>query len=94
MIVNIDFTIFSSPVKAHGNVTGKIEVLKNHKIGDFFEILNNDFSIKLKIISINILDQASPVILGLDDVVFSSVEEAEGLVNNLEKIPNIFFDKY
>lgn len=95
MIANIDFSIFSSPSKAYGNITGKLTVPENIKVGDNISISDEKSIQQLKIISISQVEsEPSEIIFGLNDVVFNSIEEANEFIKKIEKDKILFFDPY
>ncbi|WCM94850.1 hypothetical protein M5C99_09145 [Acidovorax sp. NCPPB 2350] len=99
MIVNIDFSIFKSPVAAYGNITGEISVSDNISIGDGVVLLSaggaQGLTGLLKVISIiPPKDDSGKVLLGLDDVILNSESEASILAQKLEVEVGLFFDQY
>jgi hypothetical protein len=99
MIAIIDFSLFRSPTRAYGNVTGDISVPDSIVVGDEVLILESRagdwFSGKLRITSMGRLPgDSGKVVVGLEDVVAPSQEMARGLVARLEKEVGLFFDEY
>ncbi len=99
MIANIDFSIFCSPTKAYGNVTGRINVSDSVGVGDQVVVLESasvqGFSGCLRVLSILQPEGvAANLTLSLDDVVLDSVEAANTLIQQLESEVGLFFDPY
>jgi hypothetical protein len=102
MLVHIDFSIFSSPTEAYGNVTGNLDVPDAIRKGDVISILmeGNDrfvkgFSGKLRVVSVDYLEgESRKMLIGLDDVVVDSLEDAKELVRQLQEAVGLFFDPY
>ncbi|GKS87126.1 hypothetical protein AVMA1855_23260 [Acidovorax sp. SUPP1855] len=99
MIVNIDFSIFSAPTRACGNVTGELDVSHEIRIGDEVAVLSSGpvkgFTGRLKVISIICSEDGyKRISLALEDVVFESIEEVDILIRSLEKEGKLFFDSY
>lgn len=99
MVATIDISIFSSPTKALGNVTGDIEVPDSIHVGDRIRVLpskkGSPFSGELKVISVVSRQGFSGrLLLRLEDIVFDSVEEARELAARFENEAGLFFDQY
>lgn len=98
MIANINFSLFYSQTGAFGNVTGDIDVPEDVAIGDEVFVLKSDeanwFSGKLRVATLNRSPDDRSLLLGLDDVVGPSRQEAVQLVIQLEKNAGLFFDQY
>ena len=99
MMTNIDFSIFSSPIKAYGSVSGEIDVPEPVSEGNEVFILQTGkgdwFSGKLKIVFMTRLQgDSEKTVIGLEDVVAPSSEAARDLITRLENEAGLFFDKY
>ena len=96
MNVTIDFSLFSSPTKAYGTVTGNINVPDAVRVGDVVAVLvpreGDWFSGKLRVVSEAQHDQR--IVLGLEDLVASSPEEAVHLATRFENEAGLFCDVY
>ena len=99
MKVNIDFSIFL-PHESFGYVTGTIELASPPKIGDMVHLFRDEvtqstleFSGHLRVTSISVDPMFGPidVLIGLEDVLPSSKEEAIRLVNKLETEYGLFW---
>ncbi|KHK54781.1 hypothetical protein PI87_14340 [Ralstonia sp. A12] len=102
MQIDIDFSIFDSPVTAHGNVTGSVDVQSPPSVGEVVDLYVggqhlkplDGFSGKLKIISVAQVDDSGDLIYGLEDVVVASRGEAQELVKRLEAKLGLFCVDY
>ena len=102
MRIDIDFSIFDSPTTAFGNVTGSIDVATPPGIGDVVDLCADgkrvepigDFSGKLKVISAVQVDDSGARLYGLEDVVVTSLGEAQELVKRLEGELGLFCVDY
>jgi len=90
MRYEIDFSIFESPIRAYGNVTGELELASHPKIGDVVEILRG--ALVLRVQYINVVDGRS--VIGFDDVVTESPSEAKMLAERLEGEEGLFCPGY
>lgn len=98
MIVDIDFSLFSSPTKAYGRISGnfRIEFMINE--GDELRILreveSDWFSGVLKVASIAYMHDDDKPLIGLQDVVAQNREDAMRLSRRFEKEAGLFCDQY
>lgn len=98
MKYSIDFSIFESPVKAFGNVTGEIDLPNPPKVGEEVLLFQDQqvFLEKMpsgqKIRSITAMPES--LVIELDDIVLESRREAEKVANFLEKSLNLFVVNY
>lgn len=92
MKVNIDFSLFSSPTDAYGNVTGVIELPAVPKIGDEISLSTHRFHVKrVKPLE---WEGNKTVIIGLDDVVLNSISEAQNFAARLKRELGLTCDEY
>ena len=99
MIAIIDFSIFNSPTEAYGNVTGKIAVPDSVNVGDEVLVLKNcpvkGFGGRLRVSSMSQTDSRSDgLLIGLDDIVLESLDDARALAQELENQAGLFVDPY
>lgn len=101
MKIDIDFSIFDSPVTAYGNVTGDIEVQSIPSVGDVVELLSGKaipsfkgFSGKMKVNSVIKVEGIDTLVFGLEDVVVESRAIAEELARWLESELGLFCIDY
>lgn len=101
MKIDIDFSVFESPVKAFGNFTGCIELDAIPSVGgDVFLFVPSGvdplvFDGKLKVLSvIHAGKKMDKVIVCLEDVICSSRAQAEDFVRELESKLDLFFVEY
>ncbi|GHT83780.1 hypothetical protein AGMMS49543_12220 [Betaproteobacteria bacterium] len=98
MIVSIDFSLFSSPTKAYGNVTGDICIDGSVQVGDDVRILQPEegdwFTGSLKVISISKIPGDSKLLIGLQDVVTRTPEDAARLCFRFKREIGWFCDVY
>lgn len=96
MLINIDFSIFYSPTKAYGSVTGKIDVPASTKVGDKILVLRGGsattFDGWLRVTSISPMT-VGQLVMGLDDLVVSSMNDANTLSRELTSA-GLFVDPY
>lgn len=99
----IDFSIYQSPVKAFGNVTGNLDISDSVKVGDEVWVIpslivNKSFEFftgKLRVISITVIDEIKNIVIyGLEDVVTDSLQEAQELASLIEISTDLFIDIY
>jgi len=100
MDINIDFSIFESPVRAFGNVTGTLEVASPPQLGSMIPfigrrglVVEEGFTGFSQVISITPVDGQPPV-FGLDDVVVSSHSSASLIARRLSEEMNLFVIEY
>lgn len=101
MRIDIDFSIFDSPVSAYGNATGDIEVKALPNVGDVVNLFEGrkafeleGFSGRLKVISVDKVETSGKAIFALEDVVVSSKSVAVELAGRLEKELGLFCVDY
>ncbi|MBV8271120.1 MAG: hypothetical protein JO067_02490 [Cupriavidus sp.] len=102
MQIDIDFSIFDSPVTAYGNVTGSVDVQLPPSVGDVVDLCSGGrqlqpfgvFSGKLKVISVAQVDDSGALVYGLEDVVLASRVEAQELAKKLEVELGLFCVDY
>jgi hypothetical protein len=97
MIVHIDFSLFSSPTDAYGNVTGDLDI-DEPVLGAEVRIFRSDdgdwFSGILKIVSITQMLNNPKLLIGLQDVVAHTREDAARIGARLEHEAGLFCDVY
>jgi hypothetical protein len=100
MKIAIDFSIFESPVRAYGNVTGTMEVAAIPEVGTFVPfigkhglIVDSGFPGISRVISVTPVLGAHTV-FGLDDVVVSTHAIAVALAKRLAREMNLFVVEY
>lgn len=90
MKYDIDFSIFESPTRAYGNVTGELELESLPPVGTVVEILQGTLALRVQLINeVN----GRPVIM-FDDVVAESPEHAASLAERLERDEGLFCPGY
>lgn len=98
MIVGIDFSLFSSPTKAYGNVTGDVHIDGPVQEGDEVRVLRPEegdwFVGSLKVVSISRMLDDSKLLIGLQDVVARTPEDAARLCVRFEREAGLFCDVY
>jgi len=102
MKVYIDFSIFLSAAGAYGNVTGYIELPSFPKIGDRINLFNDDASKRIECLGSLRVQSITPVpsygadkaVVGLEDIVVSSIETARNLAKKLETECGLFCVEY
>ena len=99
MIATIDFSIFYSPTEAYGSVTGKIDVPDSVSVGDEVLVLKESpakgFCGRLRVTSVSRTQNGlQSILIGLDDVVLESMEDAIVLTRELENQGGLFVDPY
>ena len=101
MKVEIDFSIFDSPVSAYGNVTGQVVVAGTPEIGSYIEIVGSagrivaaGFTGALRVDHITPAPDAGSVIYGLEDVVVPSLSAAKALGDKLSGETDLFVVDY
>lgn len=96
MQVAIDFSLYSSPIVAYGVVTGVLDVSDLIRVGDDICLLSSsvepDANLHLKVVAIS--REKDVPILGLEDLVVGSSEEADRLAHRLEVEAGLFCDVY
>ncbi len=98
MIVSIDFSLFSSPTKAYGNVTGDVDIDGAVQEGDEVRVLHPEegdwFVGSLRVVSISRMPDHGKLLIGLQDVVAHTPEDAARLCVRLEREAGLFCDVY
>ena len=101
MQIDIDFSIFDSPVSAYGNATGDIEVKTLPSVGDVVDLFEGrkafelkGFTGKLKVTSVDQVETSGKAIFALEDVVVSSRAVATELAGKLEAELGLFCIDY
>jgi len=101
MRIDIDFSIFGSPVSAYGNATGGIEVKTLPTVGDVVDLFEGrkafeleGFTGKLKVTSVDQVATSGKAIFALQDVVVSSRSVAAELAGRLETELGLFCIDY
>jgi hypothetical protein len=90
MKYDIDFSIFESPTRAYGNVTGELELESLPSVGTIVEILQGTLVLRVQLINeVN----GRPVII-FDDVVAESPKYAALLAERLERDAGLFCPGY
>jgi len=90
MRYDVDFSIFESPIRAYGNVTGELEMDSLPQIGAVVEILQGTLALRVQFINIV---NGRPVI-GFEDVVAESAGHAAALAERLERDAGLFCPGY
>jgi hypothetical protein len=90
MKYDIDFSIFESPIRAYGNVTGELELEALPQTGAVVEILQGTLALRVQ--HINVVN-GRPVIM-FDDVVAESPKNAAVLAEKLEREEGLFCPGY
>lgn len=85
MNYNIDFSIFASPTDAYGNVTGEIDLPRPPEVGQPITLLDG---VEQQID--HLIPLGDDILVGLNDVVFGSRQEAERFGSRLETILGLF----
>jgi len=100
MEINIDFSIFESPVRAYGNVTGTLEVASSPQMGSMVPfigkrglVVENGFTGLSRVISITPIE-GQPPLFGLDDVVVDSHSSASLIAQRFSQEMNLFIIEY
>ena len=97
MIGNIDFSLFSSPTMAYGNVVGELNVADGIRKGDEVLVLKPQarswFSGRLKVRSVRLPESQGSLVIELEDVVAPSEADAAGLAHELTEL-GLFVDQY
>ncbi|WP_377160643.1 hypothetical protein ACFJIX_13115 [Roseateles sp. UC29_93] len=91
MNVEIDFSIFSSPTKAFARVFGGWAARPDLAEGDVIDL--SPTALTLKVVSIATMTPGG-IVIGLSDVVFNSLAEAEELAQKLETDCGLFVDVF
>ena len=98
MIGNIDFSLYSSPTTAYGNVVGEIDIDESIQKGDEIPLLATGayewFSGKLKVRSVHPSDEPGRLLIELEDVVAPTKADAAILAKRLQVEAGLFFDAY
>ncbi|MFC3650353.1 hypothetical protein ACFONN_02265 [Dyella humi] len=101
MKIEIDFSIFDSPVSAYGNVTGQVSVYGAPEIGSYIDfigsagrIIADGFSGALRVDHITPVPSVGSVIYGLEDVVVPSPNVAKELGRRLSDEMDLFVVDY
>lgn len=101
MKIEIDFSIFDSPVSAYGNVTGQVSVSGAPEIGSYIDfigstgrIIVDGFPGALRVDHITPVPSIGSVIYGLEDVVVSSPSVAKELGRRLSDEMDLFVVDY
>ncbi|CAJ0690228.1 hypothetical protein R77591_03546 [Ralstonia mannitolilytica] len=101
MRIDIDFSIFDSPVSAYGKATGDIEVKTLPNVGDVVDLFEGrkafeleGFSGRLKVTSVDKVETSGKAIFALEDVVVSSRWVAAELAARLETELGLFCIDY
>lgn len=90
MKYDIDFSIFESPTRAYGNVTGELELDSLPPVGTIVEVLQGKLALRVQLINdVN----GRPVIM-FDDVVAESPQLAALLAERLEREEGLFCPGY
>lgn len=90
MKYDIDFSIFESPIRAYGNVTGELELEELPQTGAVVGILQG--ALALRVQQVNDVN-GRPVII-FDDVVAESPKHAAILAEKLEREEGLFCPSY
>lgn len=92
MRYSIDFSIFSSPTEAYGNVKGEIEFPSTPALGQVVELVDGK---RLRITSLcTEMEGWVGSVVGLDDIVFDSKADAREFAIRLEKELDLFVVPY
>ena len=90
MKCDIDFSLFESPVRAYGNVTGELELESLPTAGAVVELLHGMLALRVQ--QVNYVN-GRPVIM-FDDVVAESPNHAALLAQRLERDAGLFCPHY
>lgn len=91
MNVELDFSIFSSPIKAYARVSGGWIARPDLAEGDAMDL--SAVALTLKVVSIVTMTPGG-IVVGLSDVVFDSLVEAQELAQKLERDCGLFVDVF
>jgi hypothetical protein len=98
MIAHVYFSLFSSPTQAYANVSGDLEIKSPVEVGAHIAVLlskERDCSVySLKIQSVTSADGKEKQMLGLEDVIAESLEDASQLGKRFETEAGLFCDVY
>lgn len=101
MKIEIDFSIFDSPVSAYGNVTGQVSVTDVPQVGSYIDFIGNagrividGFPGALRVDHITPVPSVGSVIYGLEDVVLPSLNVAKELDRRLSEEMDLFVVDY
>ncbi len=98
MIVHIFFSLFSSSTKAYGSVSGDFEVPEPIEKGQYVAVLRSAagdwFDGSLKVMSIASLPHRQELLVGLEDIVTESSDDAARLGKRFEVEAGLFCDPY
>jgi hypothetical protein len=97
-VVSIFFSLFSSPAKAYGSVSGEFELELPVEKGRAVAVLENGagdwFSGSLLVETVSRVPGQDRLLVGLRDIVAPSAEEAARLGTRFEKEAGLFCDIY
>lgn len=92
MKYSIDFSLFASPTRAFGNVTGEMEFPSPPVLGQFVELVDGK---RTKITTlVSDFEGWVGTVVGLDDVVLESEEDARVFAKRLESVLDLFVVPY
>ena len=99
MRTTVDFSLFSDPSTAYAGVSGPLDVDESIREGDLVRVLptkqGDSFSGVLRVTSVVQFEGGGGgVVVGLDDVVLYSVEDAKALAARFEREAGLFVDVY
>ena len=98
MMVDIFFSLFSSPTKAFGNITGKLDIDASLEKGRRVRVLqslpNDWFDGNLEIDIITEVPICHRPLIGLSSIVAQSADDADRLGKRLEAEAGLFCDPY
>lgn len=97
-MISIDFSLFSSPTEAYGNVSGKLDTHNSLSEGDEIDLLlpqeGDWFTGRLRVMTIAQLPNDDGPLVRLEPLVAHSREEAVYLGGRFEREAGLFCDVY
>lgn len=97
-MISIDFSLFSSPTEAYGNVSGKLDNQNSLSEGDEIDLLlpreGDWFSGRLRVVAVTQLPNDNGLLVRLEPLVAHSREEAVRLGGRFEHEAGLFCDVY